>query len=290
VSPANPVLTIRRILVALDASPDSLAALQTAADLARRTGAELVGLFVEDIELLRMADSPYALEILYPSAQGVPLSRATMEVRLRAQSEQARRALQMAAEGAKVPWSFRTVRGPVASELLTAALEADLVAMGRLGWSFGQQVRIGSAALELVASAIPLLLLSDPCAPAGLRPCAYFDGSPTARRAVLAAAQLADAGTRAITILVDAEDDGKARSLEQDAAALLQGQGLDIQFRRLGPAADEASLLRALRAEETGIFVVGGRELFHKVPSLEAVLRERRIPVLLLRNGSAAAG
>jgi K+-sensing histidine kinase KdpD len=60
VSQTNPVLTIRRILVALDASPDSLAALKTAADLARRMEAELMGLFVEDIELLRMADSPYA--------------------------------------------------------------------------------------------------------------------------------------------------------------------------------------------------------------------------------------
>jgi hypothetical protein len=33
---------------------------------------------------------------------------------------------------------------------------------------------------------------------------------------------------------------------------------------------------------------VGGREPFQKVPSLEAVLRERRIPVLLLRDGSEA--
>ena len=46
-------LSIRRILVALDASPASLSAMQNAVELAARLGAELIGLFVEDINLLR---------------------------------------------------------------------------------------------------------------------------------------------------------------------------------------------------------------------------------------------
>ena len=61
-------LVIRRILVALDASRHSLAALEAAAELAARLKAELVGLFVEDIDLLRLAGLPFAREIRYPSA------------------------------------------------------------------------------------------------------------------------------------------------------------------------------------------------------------------------------
>ena len=102
---------IRRILVALDASPHSLPLLQVAAELASRMEAELLGLFVEDIELLRLADSPYACEILYPSATQTPLSRATMELKLRTLSEIARKALAAAASRAQVQWSFRTVCG-----------------------------------------------------------------------------------------------------------------------------------------------------------------------------------
>jgi nucleotide-binding universal stress UspA family protein len=48
--------TIRRILVALDASPHSFAALEAAAHLAAHLEAELFGLYVEDENLLRGAD------------------------------------------------------------------------------------------------------------------------------------------------------------------------------------------------------------------------------------------
>ena len=47
--------TIRRILVALDASPHSQAALQAASELAAALKAELVGIFVEDVNLLHLA-------------------------------------------------------------------------------------------------------------------------------------------------------------------------------------------------------------------------------------------
>ncbi|MBK7177644.1 MAG: universal stress protein [Chloroflexi bacterium] len=59
-------MKIQRILVALDASPHSLAALEAAIDLAERLDAELQGLFVEDINLLRLAQLPFARELRYP--------------------------------------------------------------------------------------------------------------------------------------------------------------------------------------------------------------------------------
>lgn len=66
---------IRRILVALDTSPSSQAALEAAVALAERLNAEVCGLFVEDVDLLRVAESPYAREILYPSAEEGRLTR-----------------------------------------------------------------------------------------------------------------------------------------------------------------------------------------------------------------------
>src|SRR2546425_755825 len=131
-SETDTTFRVRRILVALDSSAHSLAALEASVDMAARMEAELTGLFVEDIELLRMADAPFARELLYPSATEAPLNRATMERKLRAQSEQARKALAAAADRAQVQWTFRTVRGQVISEVLAAAGEADLLAIGKL--------------------------------------------------------------------------------------------------------------------------------------------------------------
>ena len=51
--------TPRRILVALDASAHSHAALAAAVALAARLHAEIEGLFVEDINLLRLAELPF---------------------------------------------------------------------------------------------------------------------------------------------------------------------------------------------------------------------------------------
>jgi nucleotide-binding universal stress UspA family protein len=136
VSPPASTFAIRRILVALDASPHSLAALDMAVDLAARVEAELAGLFVEDVELLRMAELPSAREIADTTAHAIPLDRSIMERKLRAQSEQIRNAVAAAAQRAQVRWSFQTVRGQVTSALRAAVTEDDIVAIGRLGWSF----------------------------------------------------------------------------------------------------------------------------------------------------------
>ena len=53
----------RRILVAIDTSPHGSAALEAAARLATELRAELEGLFIEDINLLRLAGLPFAREI-----------------------------------------------------------------------------------------------------------------------------------------------------------------------------------------------------------------------------------
>ena len=52
-------MRFRRIVVAIDGTPTSLAALEATGELASAWGAELVGLFVEDTNLLRMASLPY---------------------------------------------------------------------------------------------------------------------------------------------------------------------------------------------------------------------------------------
>ena len=56
-------MPFRRVVVAVDGSPTSLAALEATAELAAVWGAEVVGLFVEDASLLKMAQT-LGLELL----------------------------------------------------------------------------------------------------------------------------------------------------------------------------------------------------------------------------------
>lgn len=165
------------------------------------------------------------LEIAFPAASEAALTRTTMECRLRAQSEQIRSALAAAAHRAQVRWSFKTVRGQVTAALRAAASEHDLVAVGRLGWSVGSRLRIGSTARELATSNVPMLLISQLAVPGGVRLLVYYDGSPASKTALFVTANLAAAGAKSVTVLV------KAADYEHESAEiqnLLRGRALEV--------------------------------------------------------------
>ena len=120
-------MTLRRIVVALDTGPRARAALEAAAQLAARMQAELVGLFVEDLELLHFAGLPFAREVGYPSATLRPLDVAAMQRALRAAAQDVQRTLAAVAARGPLSWSFRTARGAVRAELRAAAAEGGIV-------------------------------------------------------------------------------------------------------------------------------------------------------------------
>ena len=100
-----------KILLALDIASQNLLARNIAFSLAGRLQAELIGLFVEDEELLASAQYPFALEITAGSASERKLEYADMERSLRAWSTQTQQQLLQQAQQAKIKCSFRTFRG-----------------------------------------------------------------------------------------------------------------------------------------------------------------------------------
>jgi K+-sensing histidine kinase KdpD len=118
---------IRRIIVSLEPAPRNWAVLEAAARLAGRMEAELVGLFVENINLLHFAGLPFACETGFASATKRDLDVEGMERSLRALAREAHQSLAAVAGRVPVRWSFRVTRGLVAAELLAEAAESDLV-------------------------------------------------------------------------------------------------------------------------------------------------------------------
>ena len=64
---------VQRILLPVDLSRDSLAAVDVAFDLAAALGGEISGLFIEDAELLTAGSLPFAREV--GSSSGIPRPR-----------------------------------------------------------------------------------------------------------------------------------------------------------------------------------------------------------------------
>ena len=281
-------LEIRRILLALDASPGSLAALEAAVDLAAKIEAELSGVFVEDEDLMRMAESPYARQIVYPSSAQTATSRASVEREIKSQGERARETLARAAERAHIRWSFRTVRGKVTSQLLAAAGEGDVLAVGRASWHLAASGRTGSTAFTLATSAVPLLLAAQRAQLGNVSLAVYYDNSSASRKALFTAARLAQAGGGTLTVLL-AVPEAERPVLREHAGELLPAAGVAVRFRSLKPQ-DEASLLEALRTERVGMLVMPSRAPFQEPEALEKLLGKIETPVLWLCDGSEAEG
>jgi nucleotide-binding universal stress UspA family protein len=278
----DPGVAIRRILVALDASTHSLAALEAAAALAASLEAELRGLFVEDINLLRLAGLPFARELHYPTAGDRPLERASMERQLRALAAQARQALAAVAGRRRVQWSFTVVRGHVAAEVLTAAQETDLLALGKAGRSPTRRVALGSTARAAAMGAPGSVLLWQHGGGLGEPVRVLYDGSPEAQRALAVAAQLAAATKAPLTVLLLADDPDTARRLEGEAAEQLRGLGLPVHDRQWAPARG-GDLTQVVRGADRGLLVlaVGSPSLPGEV--LAMLLEAIRGSILLVR-------
>ena len=273
---------IRRILVALDASPHSLAALEAAVALAADVDAELVGLFVEDAELLRLAALPFVREFGLYSATSRPVDALEMEHQLRARAHRAEQALAAMAERAHVRWSFRIVRGTIAAELLAAAAEADLISLGRVGWSVAGRRRVGSTARAVLTQASgPALVVHQGVR---LQPpfVAVYDGSALAGKALTIASRLAQGKDGELLVLAASDDPDEAEWLRARAAEWLQARGVQARFRPLTETA-VSGLLRLLRAECCGTLILPAESALLHDEALAELVEELDFAVLLIR-------
>jgi len=218
---AAAVLPPRRIVVAIDASPLSLAAAASAAAIARRLGSVLEGLFVEDVNLARLADHPEVTVVSILHARHHPEYHYVIGQALRLQQTAARHAFEAVTPLCPLPGGFHVRRGRVAVEMLAAANECDLFVAGWHGdETAAQDAAFGSIARALIdACRRPLLLVRRPLDD-GLR-VAVLRGDDAALALAEAVAGAADDVDR----LIHPDDAGTSRVLvvSRDRAVELQG-------------------------------------------------------------------
>jgi len=246
----------RRILVAFDVSPGSVAAAEVAAELAALLRAELVGIYVEDAELLHLSASPLAREVDLLTASLCALEAPSVERQLRVQAGRARLQLERIAGRAGIPWSFRVARGAVAAELLSAAAEVDLVSVGRIGWTFRPRPHLGRTARALLCERRGLTLLLERRVP--IRPpiVVLYDGSEAAARALEAGRELAVLAAGPLRVLLVGGDGDRLRGeVEERLGGAAPAGAVPVEIEALG-AVDEAALPRVLRYRVGGVLVV----------------------------------
>ena len=101
-TPSGAEFGIRRIMVALDGSAHASGAPEAAAALAARLHAELEGVFVQDIDLARLAALPIGREIQFLTGRGRDFTADELDAHNVEQEACARRAIAAAAARARV--------------------------------------------------------------------------------------------------------------------------------------------------------------------------------------------
>ena len=228
------------------------------------------------------ADSPAARHLDALSAESQPLARPTFERLLRAQGERARRQLAAAAERCGASHSFRVVRGAVGEELRQAAVESDLVAVGRAGWRRLSQRGLGSTPRALVDRPGGLLLVLPARARAPRSIGLLYDGGAAAPRALALALELARANALPLRVVVPL-DLADLAAAEAEVGAALEAARLPARLERQ-PSADLASALAPVEERAASLVVLP------RADSAEAtldLLEQLLVPVLIV-GGSGA--
>ena len=149
---------IERVVVTLDAASENRTAIDTAVRVAARTGMPLHGLFVEDQDLLRLADLPFARQVTIGRG-AEPLSARTLRFSCGRRRSGRGRSWSARQSGTGSTCTFEIVRGT--SELRVAgASERDLVITGGLTRPIAGHFRVEHRWRSSVESAAGPFLLA----------------------------------------------------------------------------------------------------------------------------------
>jgi nucleotide-binding universal stress UspA family protein len=273
---------VRRIIVAADASPYGRAAMEAAATLAAELGAEIEGLFVEDVNLFNVAELALGRELHLISGRARAFDRAALESELRTEASQARRALETLAGRWHVSVSFRVVRGRVEAEVITAAGAADLLVLGTASRSLGAHGRPGSTAVAAAERAPGSVLLLRPGGSITGRALVAYDGSDGAELALEAGVRVTGGRKDALTVLLVAPTAEEATTLRGKVEGQLAPRGITPRLLHV-PGLDLAEMCRLTRATRTDVLILSADNKVLSETGHTRLLAEAGCPILLVR-------
>jgi hypothetical protein len=178
--------------------------------------------------------------------------------------------------------TFQVTQGLVPAQVLDAASTADMIVLGRSGWSLLRPGSLGSTARAILSGAPGLALILEK----GERLCppvvVFYDGSPQSRKALAAAAALAEGDDDPLVVILRADSPEQADSLRAGAGEWLDRQELDVSYETLSQTT-VPRLVRILQAHDCVTLVLPAQGPMLQDEFIQALIDQVHAPLLLAR-------
>jgi len=275
----QPMSPPRNILISLDTICDNRIALDRLAELAALLQARLHGLYIEDEDLLAIADFPFTQEVHQHAPTESVLDRKRLEQQMRSVSSQAETLLAQAAKQWNVEWQFHRVRGKVTTELSKAAQQADIVSMlaGNRSSYRGRFLPREKAEIEQVM--VRPCVIFPPQITIGEEVIAVIDREQNLTRLLEPAHLISRQGKRPVIVILQTKDsDALHKQVEQFFAAHhLTPQILQLPLREL------SELIALLNRRSPHMVLIHADNPLLADSAPETWARQLKSPVMLIR-------
>jgi nucleotide-binding universal stress UspA family protein len=274
-------ICVEHILVALDKSSHSLAALQAAIELASHYHANLKGVFVEDINVLNLAKMPFRKEVGEYTATVREITQDGLSREISVQSRWVTRFFQNTINQTDVNADFAVLRGNIHEIVNIESQACDLVVIGKSGTHPLGRHRFGSTAKALIELHQKPLLLIEENTQLGSPIILMYENSPIGKISLETARDLMDpAETLMIFLIADDPDVFLKLNTELNQWAFENQIIISIESFKSQAV---SRLIGMVERMKTGLFILPHNADSPQIKILESYLGEIRLPILLIR-------
>lgn len=270
---------IREILVAIDTSRHSHAALEAAASLARAMEANIQGIFVHDEIWNRVSRLPSISAINTLTGQVSPFEDDTMQERAKLLENRLRQRLQNIGRRYQITHSWHSSHGKVEEEILKAGRETDLITIGLKGASARRKILGSSARRVIEQTEKPILILKE-----GLRLgatiSAVYDGSKESKKGIVMALSIAERNESTLTILFVNNDPEKRKERIKELENILRETTIFAEIELLDQP-NAGQFFNSLNQQKSGLLIVPKNQPLLR-RSLQVFLNHINCPLLMM--------
>lgn len=268
-------IKMTEILVALDHSRHSRAALETAAAIAKLMEAKIHGLFVHDDRWLRISKLPSISEIDELTGRISPIDRVAVEKEIRKLEKTIKEYFEIISKQHQLTHRWSTVKGVVTEKILEAAEDCDMITIGSRGRSYSKTRKLGTTAATIIRSADKPILILQKRHNLGYPAIAIFDGSKRSVSGLRIADEIAERNETHLTII----DLSEAFPSSEESRKLVERFKKNAKILKLNQP-NMGRFLYLINKLRGGLLVLPKNDRFINRTTLEHILESADCPVL----------